>query len=449
MDINMVLCEALGFQDLIIKDVKFIKEDKLRAVVSAELPLRAARCNHCDHKFYEVHQWQTKTLKVPPIGFYQQVTLNLRYPRGICSLCLKVQPAKLNGIHPKFKGLSYSFVELSGRMMEDATCAAASRWFNCSPSLMWKIDQWRMNHLKDHHYKIPNDIDCSYMSADEVHFLTKRNFKRASPFSPRWRPEFITNLVCTKHSKVLSNAAGRDSKALRSCLQELTPEQLTSIDFFAIDMNPGYFSILKKLCPKAKICVDRFHLVQMMNKYIDKVRSQEYRIAMRNKDSFQMTMLGPSRRFLIMENRNNKAASVEEANMLGKLKAINDNIHNALIITDYFHKILDHKSITKFRKSLAKWYQIIRQSKSKIFREFALKVRKYRKNIEGYIQSNLTTAISEGLNNKIKVLRRSGYNYTNKKSYQNKILQRCGFLNSRFIDTNYLFWHTSTTQVEN
>ena len=37
MDVDMVLCEALGFQDLIIKDVKFIKEGKLQAVVSAEL----------------------------------------------------------------------------------------------------------------------------------------------------------------------------------------------------------------------------------------------------------------------------------------------------------------------------------------------------------------------------------------------------------------------------
>ncbi|MCP4651843.1 MAG: ISL3 family transposase [Candidatus Omnitrophica bacterium] len=447
MDIHSIVCDLLGLQELKIKNLKLYKEKTLRAVIYAEIPLIKARCSTCENQFYEVHQWHEKIIKVPPLGIFQQVTLALKYPRGICSFCLKVRSAQLKGIHSKFKGLSCSFVELSGRMMEEATCATASRWFHCSPSLMWKVDQWRMEYLKSKIYHLPKTLDCSYMSADEVHFLSRRNKKRKTPFSPRWVPEFITNLVNTKHSKIIANASGRDKSALERCLKELTKDQRLGVEYFAIDMNQGYFSAIKKLCPKANICVDRFHLVQMMNKYVDKVRSQEYRKAKQSKDQFQMTMLGPSRRYLIMENRNNKEASLEEMDMLNKLKIINDNIHNAILITDYFNKILDHKSIKKFRVSLVKWYQVVRQSKSKIFREFSFKVKKYRRNIEAYIQSNLTTAVSEGLNNKIKVLRRAGYNYTNKKSYQNKILQRCGFLNSSFLETNHLFWHVNTPQI--
>jgi hypothetical protein len=56
------------------------------------------------------------------------------------------------------------------------------------------------------------------------------------------------------------------------------------------------------------------------------------------------------------------------------------------------------------------------------------------------VKTKLTTAKSEGLNNKIKVLRRSAYGYTNEASYMNKILQRCGYLNSRFIHTSSWFW---------
>jgi transposase len=447
MDMYSVIAELIGIQGLNILNVKLQKEKSIKAVVQAKIPIKEARCKHCGNPFYEVHQWHEKTIKVPPLGIYQQVTLVLKYPRGFCSLCLKVMPALITGLHPKFKGLSCSFVELSGRMMEETTCAATSRWFNCSPSLMWKVDQWRMNYLKKNGYHIPSDLDCNYMSADEVHFLTRRSQERSSPWSPRWMPEFITNLVSTKDSKVVANANGRDSKALIKCLNVLTDNQKMDINFFAIDMNPGYFSAIKKACPNANICVDRFHLVQMMNKYVDKVRSQEYRKAQRAQDSFQMTMLGPSRRYLIMENRNNKGSSIEEDNMLGKLKMLNDNIHNAILITDYFRKILDLKSTKKFRESLTRWYQVVRESKSKIFKEFASKVRKYRQNIEAYIESNLTTAVSEGLNNKIKVFRRAGYNYTNKNSYKNKILQRCGYLNSRYIDTNYLFWHVPTPQI--
>lgn len=63
------------------------------------------------------------------------------------------------------------------------------------------------------------DLNLSKMSADEVHFLTETETKRAHPFAPRWTTKFITNLVCTKEAKVIANAAGRDAMALATCLK--------------------------------------------------------------------------------------------------------------------------------------------------------------------------------------------------------------------------------------
>ena len=117
-----------------------------------------------------------------------------------------------------------------------------------------------------------------------------------------------------------------------------------------------------------------------------------------------------------------------------------------MIITDYFHKLLDEKSLVKFKKKLTRWYKLVRESGSSHYRKFAKMVRKYRRNIEAYIKSGLTTAVSEGMNNKIKVLKRMGYGYTNEEAFQNKILQRCGFLNSRYINTNFMMWHIPTPQ---
>ena len=85
-------------------------------------------------------------------------------------------------------------------------------------------------------------------------------------------------------------------------------------------------------------------------------------------------------------------------------------------------------------------HQWVRESGLKAFRKLATTIRKYRLNIESYIKSKLTTAVSEGLNNKIKVLKRMGYGYTNEESFQLKILQRCGYLNSNHINTNSWFW---------
>lgn len=330
--------------------------------------------------------------------------------------------------------------------MEEMTCEAVARLTRTNSRTLWQLDQWRCEYLKKHLYKLPEHLDTTRLSADEVHYRTKKftAAERQSPFSPRREVKFLTNLVCTSASKVIGCHPGREAKSLRNCLKELSPDQLKKVEFISVDMNPGYFAAILKMCPQAEIAVDRFHLVKKLNESFDQVRKSEYAKATRNKDSFQQTMLSAGNRFMYLERTNTK--SIEEHNMLGKIKLLNDQIHNAMILTDYFHRVLDQKGLQNFREKLKYWYGLVRESKSKIYRKFAKMVRGYRGNIEAYIKTGLTTAVSEGINNKIKVLKRMGYGYTNEKAFKNKILQRCGFLNSTHINTNFMMWHVPTPQ---
>ena len=72
--------------------------------------------------------------------------------------------------------------------------------------------------------KLPDDLDVSKLSADEVHFKSVK-LERKNLFSKFHDIKFITNLICTKASKILFNAPGRDSVALEDCLSILTDEQ--------------------------------------------------------------------------------------------------------------------------------------------------------------------------------------------------------------------------------
>ena len=298
---------------------------------------------------------------------------------------------------------------------------------------MWDLDQWRMRAMKPL-LELPENIDLSFMSADEVHFRTMP--KRNSIVRPEIR--FITNLVCYRESKVLSSAMGRSSKSLTKCLRVLTEPQRLSIHFFAVDMHDPFILVIKKYCPNAEICVDRFHLAEAVNRSFDDVRKVEFRKAREERDEFSQTMLSPHRRFVLVERE--KKLSKGDLKMLDHLKQINSNIFNAMILVEHFHRILDKTDVGEFRKSLTLWYRLVRESGLKPFRKFASTLRKYRLNIESYVRSKLTTAVSEGLNNKIKTLKRMGYGYTNEESFLNKILQRCGYLNSKYIDTTSSFW---------
>ena len=46
------------------------------------------------------------------------------------------------------------------------------------------------------------------------------------------------------------------------------------VETVTIDMNAGYVSVIKELFPNAKISIDRFHLVQLINRSMNKCRIQ-------------------------------------------------------------------------------------------------------------------------------------------------------------------------------
>lgn len=442
MDSSDLIIDAIGLQDVILESFE-INKPALRIKLWVRQKRETCCCSKCGGKLLNVKDYRERVLRGPPIGAYREVIIYYKYLRAICDTCDgKPQIAKIQGVHPHFENMTGAMGEVAGRLMEEITCEATARLLRMNSKTMWDLDQWRMKRmLKD--FKLPQ-LDLSQMSADEVHFRTIKNNKRDNPFSERWTTKYITNLVCINARKVIINASGRDAMALSKCLKILPREQRRQVNFFALDMNAGYFRAVSKLCPNAEIAVDRFHLVQSLNECFNEIRKEEFKRAKRLNDHFQEGMLEPGRRFILMER--NPILSIEEQNMLGKLKMLNTNINAAMLIVDTFHKVLDKTTVAKFRQALGRWYRLIKEARLKPLKKFALQVRKYRRNIEAYIKSNLTTAISEGINNKIKVLKRMGYGYTNEESFQLKILQRCGFLNSQFIDTSMWHWHVQHPQ---
>lgn len=436
MDFRQTIITFLGLQDVKIIDLKIFK--KLHKIeVKVQQNRESCFCRLCGEQFSTVKEWDLKILRAPPLGIFQHVTVKFMQLRGYCDNCDRTAVADVDWIHPKFSSMTCGLAEVAGRLMEEITCEAVGRILDMGSKAMWDLDQYRMAVMMQH-LRMPEGLDVSYLAADEVHFRTIAVKNRVGLFAKRWRPEFVTNLVAPKEGKVLFNAIGRDSKALAGALAVLSPEQKESVQRFAVDMHDPFISTIKTECPNALICVDRFHLAQKVNETFDKVRRFEFKKAKETGDKVSRDMLEPHRRFILVSRE--KDLSKSEQKLVDKLRRVNEPIHTAMLLVEYFHKALDKKTIKGFRDTLTTWYRVVRESKLEPFLKFAKTIRKYRRNIEAYITSRLTTAAAEGLNNKIKVLRRMGYGYTNPTSYCRKILQRCGYLNHLSINTDEFFY---------
>jgi transposase len=433
MDLNNLIIESLGLQDVMIEGYQTDKA-KLKLTLVVRQKPESCLCHQCKGPLHYVREWKERKIRGPSIGAFLYVEILLWQLRATCMMCMdQVRSAYVPFVHPQFQNLTLSLCELAGRWMEELPCGAVARFLKLNSKTMWDLDQYRMRAIKPL-MTYPTGISFVKMSADEVHFRTLP--KKDSSTRPEIK--FITNLVCYSESKVLSNAPGRGKASLLECLKVLTPAQRAEILYFSVDMHEPFILTIKKFCPNAKICVDRFHLAQRVNETFDELRKAEFKLADATNDKFQMKMLSPHRRFVLVERE--KKLNKSDLKMLDQLKKINKNILNGMILVEHFHSILDKSKVSEFRKGLKLWYQLVRESKISPFNKLAQLIRKHRNYIEAYIESGLTTAKSEGLNNKIKVFKRSGYGYTNEESYRNKILQRCGYINSRFVDTTSWFW---------
>lgn len=435
MDFGKVIIKFLGLKDVVIEDIKQFEKDLRAEVVVRQFRL-SCFCPDCGCELKGFHEWVLKELKGPPMGIYQ-VKIKFWQPRGHCEVCARTRMCWVPWIHPRFTSMTCSFAETAGRLMEEITCEAVGRILNCDSMLLWQLDQWRMELMLTR-LQLPKGIDVTYLSADEVHFRTLRIENRKGLWAKRWKPEFITNLVCYSEGKVLFNAMGRGSGSLEDCLKVLSPGQKLAVEKFAVDMHDPFISVVKKELTNAEVCVDRYHLAEQINKAFDSVRKSEFKKARDSKNEFVQNMLLPHRRFILVARE--KELSKAEEKLLDKLREVNKEIHTGLLLVEFFHKALDKKNIKSFRAALKTWYLVARESKLKPFLRLAKTIRKYRKAIEAYIKSRLTTAVSEGINNKIKTLKRMGYGYTNPTSFRRKILQRCGYLNHLHINTDDFFF---------
>jgi len=88
---------------------------------------------------------------------------------------------------------------------------------------------------------------------------------------------FITNFVNLDTRRVLFITEGKDHKTVKEFVDDFKvhggiPENITNV---TCDMSASFIKGIKKNFKKAKIIIDKFHVIGLINKALDKVRREE------------------------------------------------------------------------------------------------------------------------------------------------------------------------------
>ena len=178
------------------------------------------------------------------------------------------------------------------------------------------------------------------------------------------------------------------------------------------------------------IVYDRFHVTQKVNQAIDQVRKDELKRARKEEDEELIDLVNCKRRFILLKRKDR--LTEKQTITLEKLCFHNKKIFKALLLKDDFLSVYDCKNEQEAREHLDDWFKRALNSQILPFVELVGKLSKKIVYILNWFKKRISSAISEGINNKIKRLKRMAYGYKDIDYFKLKIHQHCGLLNPKF-----------------
>lgn len=226
-------------------------------------------------------------------------------------------------------------------------------------------------------------------------------------FSIRKRHTYATTVIDAQKSSVLYIGKDRREESLRPFFESLGPEKCGFIEAVAMDMWKPYLKAVKENCPRASIVFDPFHVIQAYGRdVVDKVRAEEYRRASAStKEIFRGS------RYILLKNGCNLDRSRGEHVHLGELLRLNRKINKVYILKDDLKVLWRYRSAAWARKWFASWYRRAMYSRIDPLKNFARMLKRHLDGIINHCKYQIHTGTLEGINNKIKVIKRIAYGF--------------------------------------
>jgi transposase len=219
---------------------------------------------------------------------------------------------------------------------------------------------------------------------------------------------YATVVIEPATRRVLWVGRGRDRESVRPFFTLLGVERCQLIDAVAMDMNSAYEQEVKANCPQAEIVYDLFHVVAKYGReVIDRVRVDEANRLRHDKPARKVIK---SSRWLLLRNRTNIARR-EDRVRLNELLGANRRLMTVYVLKDDLKHLWSYRSRGHALRFWKGWYRRAMRSRIEPLKRFARRLREYLPGILSHCRNPLHTSVLEGINNKIKVIKRMAYGF--------------------------------------
>nr|AAA21547.1 transposase [Nostoc sp. PCC 7120 = FACHB-418] len=382
--------QILNLPDMKVLDFQELEGEEI--IITIEKSVNYSTCPWCGQMTHSIHQNHWRIIHDLPWN-KKPVLLKINRRQFKCHKCKKVFSEQLDFVD-KSKGYTKRLATDIVQQVLNSNIRSVAQRNGLSDEEVESMLKKQVSHILN-----INLSQVKKLGIDEIALV-------------KGKGNYLAILVDLDSHKPIEIVQSRRIEDIREVLVRRGVEILkVKIEEVSIDLWLPYKNLVEELMPNANITADRFHVMKQVNDELDTMRKAEKKaaISLDNKSEKERILEALNKRNMsiiknedsLNEKQREKLKSVQEVSPnLAKMHSLKEQFRDIFETTkswgDSIIKLLDwmYDALSYFPKSIGT-----------IVRWFG--------EIVGYFDGRTTSGAVEGINNKLKLIKRLGYGFRN------------------------------------
>ncbi|BAG05045.1 ISL3-like element ISMae36 family transposase [Microcystis aeruginosa] len=392
----MILDKFLNLKGTCIQG--YLHLENIGIVCRIESKNQKATCPRCGLESDKLHQNHRHLVKDLPISG-QPVYLQVNRRQFKCDNCQKPLSEELDFVAKKrtyTKRLAANILE----QLKEGDILNVSRINDVTEEEIQRMIEDIAEEITE-----PDLSELKRLGIDEIALV-------------KGQKNYCAVLVNLDTGKLIAILEKRTQEELRETLTGWGKEVLEQIEEVSIDLWLPYKNLVKELMPSAEVVADRFHVMKQINQELDEQRRAEKRAVEAQKNKKQkaekeakLEVLKRSKYSLL---KNEEDLTEPQKIKLEAIKEKFPNLKKMQELKEELRKIYEtSKNPTEGLLSISEWLA----KSSSVFTKSCQTIRNWFGEIISYFERRTTNGVVEGINNKLKLIKRRGYGFRNFRNF--------------------------------
>jgi Transposase and inactivated derivatives len=381
-----------------VRGYRLVKEKMVKGGMEFHLEVNRGKlcCPECNSTNVWLKGGTKREFRSLPIG-WKRTTIILDVPRVSCHDCQCTKQVSISFAKP-YKRYTRFFESYVLDLLVSMTCQAVTEHLGVFWSTARDIEKVSLKR----HFAKPPLKGVPHIAIDEI--AVQKGHK------------YLTVVMDLKSGRVIFVGDGKSGDALLPFWKRLRRAKANIVA--VCSESPAYTKAIATHLPDALHVYDRFHVMKLFNEQLTKLRRQLF---IETTDQEGKNAL-KGIRFSLLKRPENLDEKKEEPKKLQDALNLHADLAVAYALKEQLVELWEADEEQEAMQLLADWIADAEWSQIPEMQAFAKTLRNHWEKILNYHCCEITSGPLEGLNNKIKTLKRQSYGFRDQEYFKLKIL---------------------------